>query len=146
MRPFVVVAALALVAASAPLVAAQSGPSAPAQEAKAGKRDKGIPELFSGITLSDEQKTKVRTLHHDYHTQKTALKVTNKKKNNDGKTMPMTDKVKKQIADLETKEHAELRAVLSADQTAAFDKNLAKELADEAKAAAEKAASDKAKP
>ena len=146
MRPFVVVAALALVAASAPLVVAQSGPSAPAQEAKAGKRDKGIPELFSGITLTDEQKTRIRTLHNDYHTQMTAIKVTNKKKNNDGTTMPMTDKVKKQIADLETKEHAEFRAVLTAEQTATFDKNLAKEQAEEAKAAAEKAAGEKAKP
>ena len=145
MRPFVVLAALALAATSAPLVAAQAGPSAPAQDAKATKRDKGIPELFDGITLTDEQKTKVRTLHHDYHTQMTALKVTNKKKDNDGKTLPVTEKVKKQIADLETKEHAELRAVLTPEQTAAFDKNLAKEKAEEAKAAAEKAA-EKAKP
>jgi Spy/CpxP family protein refolding chaperone len=145
MRPIVVLAALALVAASAPRLVAQSGPSAPAQEAKAGKRDKGIPELFDGITLTEEQKTKIRSLHHDYHTQMTALKVTNKKKNNDGKTLPLPDKVKKQIADLETKEHAELRAVLTPDQTATFDKNLAKEMAEEAKANAEKAA-EKAKP
>ncbi len=139
MRPFVVLAALALLATSAPLVAAQASPSAPSQEAKAGKRDKGIPELFDGITLSDEQKSKVRALHHDYHTQMTAVKVTNKKRDKDGKSLPMTESVKKQIADLETKEHAALRAVLSADQTAAFDKNLAKEMADEAKAAAAKA-------
>ncbi|MBI3790980.1 MAG: hypothetical protein HY275_08885 [Gemmatimonadetes bacterium] len=139
MRRVVVLAALALVAAPASIVAAQAAPAAAPAEGKAAKRDKGIPELFNGITLTEEQKGKVRSIHADYHTQMTALKVTTKKKDNDGRTVPMTDKVKKQMADLEDKEHAALRAVLTADQFAAFDKNLAKEKEEMAKADAGKA-------
>ncbi len=139
MRPVVVLAALALVAASATQGSAQSGPSASAQEAKAPKREKGIPDHFDGITLTEEQKTKIRALHHEYHSQMTAIKVTTKTKDNDGKTMPATDKVKKQLAAIETKEHAEFRALLTPEQAAIFDKNAAKEKEDEAKAAAAKA-------
>ena len=135
MRAPLVVVALALIAASAPVLTAQA-PAAAAQEAKSVKRDKGIPEHFNGITLTEEQKTKIRSVHNDYHTQMTALKVTTKKKDPDGRTVPMTDKVKKQMADLETKEMAEFRALLTPDQQGAFDKNLAKEKEEDAKKAA----------
>ena len=139
MRLSVVLAAMLTWAAAASALAAQAA-SAPAQEAKAMKRDKGIPEHFEGIALSDEQKAKVRSAHNDFHTQMTAVKVTNKKKDNDGKTMPMTDKVKKQLAELESKEMAAFRAILTPEQVGSFDKNLAKEKeAEAAKAAAEKA-------
>ena len=135
-------ALLAAVALIAPLPVLAQGPAAApaAQEAKQAKRDKGIPELFDGITLTEEQKTKVREMHHLYHTQMTQIRVTTKKKNDDGQTAPMTPKVKKQLDDLEAKEHAEFRALLAPEQAAIFDKNLAKEKADEAKKAAEKAA------
>ena len=135
MRAPLVVAALALVAASAPRLTAQT-PAATAQEAKAPKREKGIPDHFDGITLTEEQKTSIRSLHHDFHTQMTALKVTSKQKDNDGRTVPMTDKVKKQLADLEAKEMAAFRAILTPDQQGAFDKHLAKEKEEEAKKAA----------
>lgn len=135
MRAPLVVAALALIAHSAPPLAAQA-PAAVAQEAKAPKREKGIPDHFDGIALTEEQKTKIRSVHHDYHTQMTALKVTTKKKDNDGQTVPMTAKVKKQLAELETKEMAEFRALLTPDQQGAFDKNLAKEKDDDARKAA----------
>ncbi len=135
MRAPLVVAALALIMASAPLLTAQA-PAAAAQEAKAPKREKGIPDHFDGITLTEEQKAKIRSLHHDYHTQMTALKVTTKKKDNDGRTLPMTANVKKQMAELETKEMAEFRALLTPDQQGAFDKNLAKEKEEDARKAA----------
>lgn len=135
MRSFVVLAALTLSAAPNSLARAQAPAAAAATEAKAPKRDKGIPELFAGVTLTEEQKTKVRQLHADYHTQMTALKVTTKKKDNDGKTLPQTDKVKKQMADLEAKEHGEFRALLTPEQAATFDKNIAKEKEEAAKAA-----------
>ncbi len=141
MRPAVVLAALALSAAAAPALPAQAAAAAAgasASTAQGGKREKGIPELFDGITLTAEQKEKVRSIHADYHNQITGIKVTNKKRDNDGKPLPLTDKVKKQIADLEDKEHAALRAVLTPDQFAAFDKNLAKEKEEMARAEAPK--------
>ena len=70
----------------------------------------------------------------------TQIRVTTKKKNDDGQNVPMPPKIKKQLDDLETKEMAEFRALLTADQAAIFDKNITKEKADEAKRAADKAA------
>lgn len=130
-RAFAVAAAFA-----APLVAGAQAPVASvAQEAKGAKRDKGIPEHFDGIALTDDQKTKIRELHHLYHTQMTQVKVTTKKKNDEGQTIPMTPKVKKQLDDLEAKEMSEFRALLNPEQAVIFDKNLAKEKADAAKKA-----------
>lgn len=143
MRSFVrAVALVAAAALSAPVTAGAQAPVLAAQApeakaAKAPKREKGIPEHFDGIALTDEQKTKIRELHHLYHTQMTQVKVTTKKKNDEGQTVPMSPKVKKQLDDLEAKEMAEFRAVLSAEQVVLFDKNLAKEKADEAKKAEE---------
>ena len=142
MRASALLAAAALIA-PLPLHSQATSVAPAAQEAKApkaAKRDKGIPEHFDGIALPEEQKTKIRELHHLYHTQMTQLKVTTKKKNDDGQTVPMTPKVKKQLDDLESKEMAEFRALLTPDQVATFEKNLAKEKADEAKKAADKAA------
>jgi Spy/CpxP family protein refolding chaperone len=153
MRPVRVVAALALSAAAAPALpalaaaaaasAASTTALAASTAAQAGKREKGIPELFDGITLTAEQKEKIRSIHADYHNQMTGIKVTTKKRDNDGKPLPPTDKVKKQLADLEDKEHAALRAVLTPDQFATFDKNLAKEKEEMAKADAAKAEATK---
>ena len=143
MRSFVrAVALVAAAALSAPVTAGAQAPVLAAQApeakaAKAPKREKGIPEHFDGIALTDEQKTKIRELHHLYHTQMTQVKVTTKKKNDEGQTVPMSPKVKKQLDDLEAKEMAEFRAVLSAEQVVLFDKNLAKEKADAAKKAEE---------
>ena len=139
MRASALLAAAALIA-PLPLHSQATSAAPAAQEAKVAKRDKGIPEHFDGIALTEEQKTKIRELHHLYHTQMTQLKVTTKKKNDDGQTVPMTPKVKKQLDDLESKEMAEFRALLTPDQVATFEKNLAKEKADEAKKAADKAA------
>ena len=143
MRSFVrAVALVAAAALSAPVTAGAQAPVLAAQApeakaAKAPKREKGIPEHFDGIALTDEQKTKIRELHHLYHTQMTQVKVTTKKKNDEGQTVPMSPKVKKQLDDLEAKEMAEFRAVLSVEQVVLFDKNLAKEKAEAAKKAEE---------
>ena len=139
MRASVVLAVAALMAPR-PALAQPAAPVAATQEAKAPKRDKGIPEHFNGIALTDSQKVKVRELYHLYHTQMTQIRVTTKKKNDDGQNVPMPPKIKKQLDDLETKEMAEFRALLTANQTAIFDKNIAKEKADEAKRAVDKAA------
>ena len=48
----------------------------------------------------------------------------------------MTDQTKKKLADLEVQEMAAFRGVLTPDQQPIFDKNLAKEKADEAANAA----------
>lgn len=138
MRAFVRAFAMAAVAAmAAPWSAVAQAPAAaaPAQEAKGAKRDKGIPEHFDGIALTDDQKTKIRELHHLYHTQMTQLKVTTKKKNDEGQTVPMTPKVKKQLDDLEAKEMGEYRTLLNAEQQVIFDKNVAKEKAEAARKA-----------
>ena len=144
MRSLVRAVAMVTVAALvSPLTAGAQAPAAPALQAqdakmaKGPKRDQGIPEHFDGVALTDEQKTKVRELHHLYHTQMTQLKVTTKKKNNEGQTLPVSPKVMKQLDDLEAKEMAEFRAVLNAEQVVLFDKNLAKEKAEAARKAEE---------
>lgn len=136
---FTLASAILLVAPAA--VAAQAGaatatPSV-AKADKADKRDQGIPHHFEGITLTDDQKAKIRQLNHEYHTQMTAVKVTSKKKDDvTGLTKPMTPQAKKKLADLEAQEMAAFRAVLTPEQQAIFDKTLAKEKADEAAKAA----------
>jgi Spy/CpxP family protein refolding chaperone len=120
------------------VVAAQAGAAtAQPQAASAEKRDQGIPHHFDGITLTDEQKTKIRQLNHEYHTQINAVKVTSKKKDDvTGLTKPMPEQARKKLADLESQEMAAFRGVLTPDQQAIFDKNLAKEKADAAANAA----------
>lgn len=136
MRALFTLATAAVFAAPAIAGAQASVPAAP-QAAKAEKRDQGIPHHFDGIALTDEQKTKIRQLNHDYHTLMNAIRVPAKKKDEiTGLTKPMTEKTKKQLADLETREHAEFRALLTPEQQAIYDKNLAKEKADEAAKAA----------
>ena len=140
MRAFVrVVPMLALLAVASPIVAGAQA-AAPAPQAKSPKAEQGIPEHFSGIALTDEQKTRIRELHHLYHTQMTQIRVTSKKKDEAGQTVPMTAKVKKQLDDLEAKEHAEFRGLLNAEQQVIFDKNVEQEKVEAAKRAAEKAA------
>ena len=143
MRTVLRVASAILFAAPA-VAAAQANGSAPAPQAakaekaeKAEKRNQGIPHHFEGITLTDEQKTKIRQLNHEYHTQVTAIRVTSKRKDDvTGLTKPMNEQAKKKLADLETQELAAFRALLTPDQQAIFDKNLAAEKADEAAKAA----------
>lgn len=128
------------VGAQSAVAAPAAAPAAQAPEAKAAKgpkRDQGIPEHFDGIALTDEQKTKIRELHHLYHTQMTQIKVTSKKKNEEGHTLPMSPKVMKQLDDLEAREMTEFRTVLNPEQVALFEKNLAKEKAEAAKKAEE---------
>ena len=146
MRTVLRVASAILFAAPA-VAATQANGSAPAPQAakadkadkaaKADKRDQGIPHHFEGITLTDEQKTKIRQLNHEYHTQVTAIRVTSKRKDDvTGLTKPMNEQAKKKLADLETQELATFRALLTPDQQSIFDKNLAAEKADEAAKAA----------
>lgn len=122
-----------LIATPAIAGAQASVPAAAAPAAKAEKRDQGIPHHFDGITLTDEQKTKIRQLNHDYHTLMNAIRVPAKKKDEvTGLTKPPTEQTKKKLADLESKEHAEFRALLTPEQQVIFDKNAAREKADEA--------------
>jgi len=140
MRTVLRVASAILFAAPA-VAAAQANGSAPVPQAakadKPDKRDQGVPHHFEGITLTDEQKTKIRQLNHEYHTQVTAIRVTSKRKDDvTGLTKPMNEQTKKKLADLETQELAAFRALLTPDQQSMFDKNLAAERADQAAKAA----------
>ena len=137
MRAICRLATAILIAAPVAGRAQASGPPPVAPTAKADKREQGIPHHFEGIALTDEQKTKIRQLNHEFHTQMNAIRVPAKKKDaTTGLTKPMTDQTKKKLADLEVQEMAAFRGVLTPDQQPIFDKNLAKEKADEATNAA----------
>jgi Spy/CpxP family protein refolding chaperone len=76
--------------------------------------------LLKDITLTDAQKEQVKTIREKYLPQQVELR----KASQATGTAP-DEATRAKMMDLQTKQAAEIRAILTADQQATFDKNLA---------------------
>ena len=75
--------------------------------------------LLKDITLTDAQKAQVKTIRDKYVPQQMELR-----KAAQAVGGPPDEATRAKMTDLQTKQAAEIRAVLTADQQAQFDKNL----------------------
>lgn len=98
-------------------IAAAQG-TEPAQGQARGGRGMG-GTLLKDITLTDAQKEQVKTIREKYLPQQVELRKSAQA------TGSMDDAARAKMADLQNKQAAEIRAILTADQQAQFDKNLA---------------------
>jgi Spy/CpxP family protein refolding chaperone len=76
--------------------------------------------LLKDINLTDAQKAQVKTIREKYAPQQLELR-----KSAQAVGGPLDEATRAKMIDLQTKQAAEIRAVLTADQQATFDKNLA---------------------
>jgi len=123
------VAGIAL-CAGASVAGAQGGPPAGApQGAPQGPQGgpppggmrggRGMAMLFEGITLTDAQQKQVQDISEKYRGQMRELMP------NGMQGGPPDDATRAKMDDLRTKQNAEIRALLTADQQTIFDKNVA---------------------
>ena len=85
-----------------------------------GRRGGGMGAwLLKDITLTDAQKEQVKTIREKYLPQQVELR------KGAQATGGMDDATRAKMSDLQTRQAAEIRAILTADQQAQFDKNLA---------------------
>jgi Spy/CpxP family protein refolding chaperone len=98
-------------------VAAAQG-SEQGQTQSAGRREMG-GTLLKDITLTDAQKDQVKTIREKYLPQQQEIR-----KAAQG-TGTYDDATRAKVQDLQSKQAAEIRAILTPDQQAIFDKNLA---------------------
>jgi Spy/CpxP family protein refolding chaperone len=75
--------------------------------------------LFEGITLTEAQQTQVQTISEKYRGQMRELMP------NGMQGGPPDDATRAKMDDIRSKQNAEIRALLTADQQTIFDKNLA---------------------
>ena len=115
---FVRIAALAgvLTIGLASVAAAQGSPQGQAQSE--GRKQMG-GTLLKDITLTDAQKEQVKAIREKYLPQQQEIR-----KAAQG-TGTYDDATKAKVQELRTKQAAEIRAILTADQQAIFDRNLA---------------------
>src|SRR3954466_3836201 len=98
-------------------IAAAQG-TEPAQQGQA-RRGGGMGGLLlKDITLTDAQKAQVKTIRDKYVPQQLELRKAAQA------TGSIDDATRAKITDLQTKQSAEIRAILTADQQTQFDKNL----------------------
>ncbi|MGH7603243.1 MAG: Spy/CpxP family protein refolding chaperone [Gemmatimonadaceae bacterium] len=76
--------------------------------------------ILKDITLSDAQKAQIKTIRDKYVPQQMELR-----KAAQAVGGPPDEATRTKMMDLQTKQAAEIRAVLTADQQVTFDKNLA---------------------
>jgi Spy/CpxP family protein refolding chaperone len=76
--------------------------------------------LLKDITLTDAQKDQIKTIREKYMPQQLELR-----KAAQATGAPPDDATRAKMMDLQNKQAAEIRAILTADQQATFDKNLA---------------------
>jgi Spy/CpxP family protein refolding chaperone len=81
-------------------------------------RGRGMQALFEGITLTDAQQKQVQDLSEKYRGQMRALMP------NGMQGGPPDDATRTKMEDLRSKQTAEIRAILTADQQTIFDKNV----------------------
>ena len=98
-------------------VAAAQG-SEQGQTQSAGRREMG-GTLLKDITLTDSQKDQVKTIREKYLPQQQEIR-----KAAQG-TGTYDDATRAKVQDLRSKQAAEIRAILTPDQQAIFDRNLA---------------------
>ena len=104
-------------------VAAAQGTEPPQQGQGQGEMRRGGGMggmLLKDINLTDAQKAQVKAIREKYAPQQLALR-----KAVQATGGPPDEATRAKIADLQSKQAAEIRAVLTADQQATFDKNLA---------------------
>jgi Spy/CpxP family protein refolding chaperone len=110
--------AIALCVGATSVAAAQG--QAPPQGQGEMRRGGGMGGmLLKDITLSDAQKAQIKTIREKYAPQQLELRKSAQAVGG------VDESTRTKMADLQTKQAAEIRAVLTADQQAAFDKNLA---------------------
>ena len=104
-------------------VAAAQGTEPPQQGQGQGEMRRGGGMgglLLKDINLTDAQKAQVKTIREKYAPQQLELR-----KAVQATGGPPDEATRAKIADLQSKQAAEIRAILTADQQATFDKNLA---------------------
>jgi Spy/CpxP family protein refolding chaperone len=111
--------AFALCAGLTSVAAAQGQPEPRGQgEMRRGGGMGGM--LLKDITLTDAQKDKIKTIRETYLPQQMELR-----KAAQATGGPPDEATRSKMMDLQTKQAADIRAVLTADQQVVFDKNLA---------------------
>jgi Spy/CpxP family protein refolding chaperone len=99
-------------------VAAAQGAPQGQGDGRGGRAMGGM--LLQGITLTDAQKEQVKTIREKYLPQQMELR-----KSVQATGGPPDEATRAKMIDLQNKQAAEIRAILTADQQAVFDKNLA---------------------
>jgi Spy/CpxP family protein refolding chaperone len=99
-------------------IAAAQGTEPQGQGQGRGERMGGM--LLKDITLTDAQKAQVKTIRDKYVPQLQELR-----KAAQATGGPPDEATRTKMMDIQTKQAAEIRAILTADQQATFDKNLA---------------------
>lgn len=110
--------AIALCAGMTSIASAQGQPEPQGQGGRGGGGMGGM--LLKDITLTDAQKDQIKTIREKYMPQQMELR---KAAQATGTAPDQATRTK--MMDLQTKQAADIRAVLTADQQAIFDKNMA---------------------
>ena len=84
-----------------------------------GRRGRMGEWLLKDINLTDAQKDQIKTIREKYMPQQMELRKSAQA------TGSVDDATRAKMVDLQDKQAAEIRAILTADQQATFDKNLA---------------------
>jgi Spy/CpxP family protein refolding chaperone len=100
------------------IAAAQSTEPAPQGQGEARRGGGMGGMLLKDITLTDAQKAQIKTIRDKYVPQQMELRKSAQA------TGSVDDATRAKMMDLQTKQAADIRAVLTADQQAQFDKNL----------------------
>ena len=109
--------AFALCAVSASVASAQAQGDAQ----QGGRRGGGMGGmLLKDITLTDAQKEQAKTIREKYLPQMVEIR-----RSVQATGAPADDATRAKMTDLQNKQMAELRAILTSDQQVVFDKNLA---------------------
>jgi Spy/CpxP family protein refolding chaperone len=102
-------------------IAAAQGTQPPQQGQGEGRRGGGMGGmLLKDINLTDAQKDQVKTIREKYLPQQVELR-----KAAQATGGPPDEATRTKMMDLQSKQAADIRAILTADQQATFDKNLA---------------------
>ena len=111
--------AIALCAGMTSIAAAQGQPEPQGQGSM--RRGEGMGGmLLKDINLTDAQKAQVKTIREKYVPQLQELR-----KASQATGGPPDEATRTKMMDIQTKQTTEIRAILTADQQATFDKNLA---------------------
>ena len=109
--------AAALCVGMTTVAAAQS--TQPQERQNEGRRGGRGEWLLKDINLTDAQKDQIKTIREKYVPQQLELRKAAQA------TGSMDDATRSKMMDLQNKQAAEIRAILTADQQVTFDKNLA---------------------
>lgn len=109
----------------APQAGAERGAKARGERGERGRmQGRHMGAIFRGIELTDAQKEQLKAVHERYRPQMQALRPESRRERGDSTARPDSATRAKAHA-LMTQRHADIRAILTADQQAIFDKNVA---------------------